>query len=209
MDALLSVAEQAIDRVVTCNQYRRDFMRMHNCDVSRAGFGINRSGHFLRPILPLLDLHGGKTASDTIDYVAREVGRVMSELATWCVTIRQFAEHNWSMAENLFDTLAEGGGAYADNEFGEDFIRTGIAKRRKVPGCDLARDKRVVAEVEDAVCDRIDALIGMAAVLPTEANGDDNGTAQSRELGLDDVCLADAFDLATDKETGRFIPMWE
>uniref|UniRef100_A0A7S2MJ65 Uncharacterized protein n=1 Tax=Helicotheca tamesis TaxID=374047 RepID=A0A7S2MJ65_9STRA len=201
MDVLLSVAAQAMDKIVTCRQYQKDLLQIHN-------------NHYLRPILPLLDVHGGKIALGAIDHVAREVGRVMTELASCCVTIRQFAEQNWSVAESLFDTLAETGGGgdsaeYDDGGGGGDYVRAGTAKRRRVPGRDLAKEKRVVAEVEEAVCDRIDALVGMAAVLPTDGNEGDGAIQNTEQFGLENVCLDDAFELATDNDTGHFLPLSE
>jgi len=136
------------------------------------------------------------------------------ELTKCCGSLRQFADQNWTVSEHL----------YMDGRGG-------------VGG--VGRDKGSLAEIEEAICDRIDGLVGMAAVTgsgvdgnyddpdgPTcssgdanggahyednnDANGDDKKITKKRKRGKDERgSPQDVFDASVDFTTGQFVSMAE
>uniref|UniRef100_A0A7S4JYA6 Uncharacterized protein n=1 Tax=Odontella aurita TaxID=265563 RepID=A0A7S4JYA6_9STRA len=171
MDVLQSVASKALDRTRLCRDIRGRIERCGRSARRRIGSA------YLRPLLPLLQVHGADVPRWAVAHVASETGRVLSELEGCAAALRQFAEQNWSVAEQLCDAFG----------YDENTLST--------TGTGLGREKRAVAEVEEAVSSRIEGLVAMATQEHDHSEG-----------GIEDDCF-DAFDIGTDKETGEFLPM--
>ena len=146
--------------------------------------------------------------------MSKECNRVLVELTKCCGSLRQFADQNWTVSEHL----------YMDGRGG-------------VGG--VGRDKGSLAEIEEAICDRIDGLVGMAAVTgsgvassngngptsSTDAKGgvhdeemndanddddDDKKITKKRKRGKDERgSPQDVFDASVDFTTGQFVSMAE
>ena len=124
----------------------------------------------------------------------------MDELASCAVTLRQFAEQNWSVAEYLCHSFEdeESEDRVADTCDGSENRDQGGGSSAGVGKLGtLGWDKRMVAEVEEMVCFRIEALISMSLV-------DMDTTDDFQNSDFKDV-----FELAVDVETGKFVSMAE
>jgi hypothetical protein len=124
----------------------------------------------LRSVLPVLAVHGHVIPIRALATVQGELERVLYELETCASALRQYSEQNWTLSESLMD-------AFGDCE---------------APGQELAKEKRIMAEIEEEVCTRIERLLGMASMT---GEGNNAKTAE------------DAFDQAIDLETGQFVSM--
>ena len=93
-----------------------------------------RGAHHLMALLPLLSVHGMGRLRRTARHVSSESGRILRELDALSIELRRHAEQNWSMAEHLEYMAGERAG----------------------------REKGALAEVEEAVCDRIEGMVALA-----------------------------------------------
>lgn len=125
----------------------------------------------LRSVLPLLVVHGTQTTSSALTQVQTELDGVLSELEACAAALQQYSEQNWTLAESLIDAFG-----------GRDMPVSS--------GQDLAREKRIIAEIQEEVCARCQSVLKMSA-------------------SLDGTTVEDAFEQARDQESGQFVSMQE
>ena len=128
----------------------------------------------LRSVLPVLSVHGDKIPSSALKNVQGELDRVLLELEACASALHQYSEQNYTLSESLLDAFGDG--------------------QAPSSGQELAREKRIMAEIEEEVCVRIDRLLGMAA-LNTQDDADSMGNVE------------DAFEKATGIESRQFESM--
>jgi hypothetical protein len=97
----------------------------------------------LRPLTILVRVFESQL-TPTLLGVQKAISKVMIELSACSFILRQSAEQNWSVTDSLLDAM---GGTLA-----------GHSSRV------LARDKRNIAELEEELAKRIDALVGVASL---------------------------------------------
>jgi hypothetical protein len=125
----------------------------------------------LRSVLPLLVVHGTQTTNGALAQVQTELDGVLSELEACAAALQQYSEQNWTLAESLMDAF--GGGDMPLSS-----------------GQDLAREKRIIAEIQEEVCARCQSVLKMSA-------------------SLDGTTVEDAFEQARDQQSGQFVSMQE
>ena len=205
----------------TLRQRIEDSCRVLYGGTSNGGDGNNNgnasgnSGEMVPPVryprhllalLPILSVHADSIPDRTVRHVQAESQRILTELAQCATTLRQCAEHNWTVSEHL---LVDVGGAVGDGAAGT------------TTGSNVGRDKESLAEIEEAVCDRIEGLIGMAMDTgSTSKRGDSDGNSnikspagsRKRKRGTEDASGAipkDVFDVSVDCASGEFVSMAE
>lgn len=160
----------------------------------------------LLALLPILSVHADSIPDRTVRHVQAESQRILTELAQCATTLRQCAEHNWTVSEHL---LVDVGGAVGGGVGGT------------TTGSNVGRDKESLAEIEEAVCDRIEGLIGMAVDTGSTSNRGDSDDdvnikspagSRKRKRGAEDASGAipqDVFDVSVDYTSGEFVSMAE
>jgi len=151
LDAILSLAYDALDRSQKCRAHRK-CIEDSNSDPA-AG---NARGALLRAMLPIMSVHS-ETAEAALDHATSEsfgVSRVLSELESCASDLGKFAEQNHSMADQLDCYMATG----------QDNI--------------LSNEKRAIAEIEGAVVERIENL-GVLAMGPPGGDAREEGAPAS------------------------------
>jgi len=123
----------------------------------------------LRSVLPILSVHGNDVTSSALTNVQGELERALLELQACASGLRQYSEQNWTLSESLLDAVGNAPSS----------------------GQELAREKRMIAEIQEEVCTRIDALLNMSVWSANDAAD----------------TVEDAFQQATDPETGQFVSM--
>ena len=223
-DVLVQLASDVLANAHMCSTLRRrieDSCRVLYGGTSNGGDGNNNgnasssSGEMVPPVryprhllalLPILSVHADSIPDRTVRHVQAESQRILTELAQCATTLRQCAEHNWTVSEHL---LVDVGGAVGDGAAGT------------TTGSNVGRDKESLAEIEEAVCDRIEGLIGMAmdtGSTSKRGDSDDNSNIKSpagsrkRKRGTEDASGAipkDVFDVSVDCASGEFVSMAE
>ena len=134
----------------------------------------NNNG-YLRTLLPIIEIHL-QTAEDALGSVTSScatlgsISRILEELDECAIELSKFSETNFNMADQL------------------DWMKNG-------QGSILSREKRAIAEIEEAVCDRISQLNSLAIdnsydngvnVGDTNAKNDNTDTDVTKTLGNED-----------------------
>jgi hypothetical protein len=147
--------------------------------------GRNNNSHpYLRPLLPLLQVQGGPLVTrQTLHLLDAEMQYVIEQLLQCQQSLRQFAEHNWTLSESLWDAI----GHDKDNDTRDLSQQQQQQQQQQQGGADLiipnkgallAREKRRLSDMEQELCERIDALmvtINDATTKPTSGKDDDDG----------------------------------
>ena len=227
-DALVRLAADVLANAHLCSTLRlriEDSCRVlygSRGDSSNNASANNRSEESAPPpvryprhllaLLPILSVHADAITDRTVRHVQAQSQRILTELAQCAATLRQCAEHNWTVSEHLLVDVGDAamGGA-----------RGGGGADGTAAGSNVGRDKESLAEIEEAVCDRIEGLICMAVDTGSSSNnsgGSDNAAAGSptssrkRKRGAEDARGAipqDVFDVSVDYTTGEFVSMAE
>lgn len=221
-DVLVGLAADVLANAHMCSTLRRrieDSCRVLYGGTSHGGDNNNgsassSSGETVPPVryprhllalLPILSVHADSIPDRTVRHVQAESQRILTELAQCATTLRQCAEHNWTVSEHL---LVDVGGAVGDGAGGT------------TTGSNVGRDKESLAEIEEAVCDRIEGLVGMAMDMgstSTRGDTDDDtnikspASSRKRKRGAEDASGAvaqDVFDVSVDCKTGNLFP-WQ
>lgn len=159
----------------------------------------------MRSLIPLLYVHGEHGFEKKILFVESETRRCLMELSKCALDLKQFAEQNFNVAENISDTLDEEGNENDDNyDEEEDDGNTG---KKSSNMKDLMMEKILVAQVEEALQSRIEALLKMSghssSVSSCISDDDDDEEDESNNDDNSD----DVFESARDERTGKFLSM--
>jgi len=142
LDAILSLASDALDKSQRCKAYRKRIIESNEDPAS-----ANAGGILLRALLPIVAVHSD-TAEEALEHATRErfgIGRVLSQLEECAVDLEKCAEQNHNMADQLDCYMAPGDTSVLSNE------------------------KRAMAEMEEAIAERIEGLNSLAATAPSAA----------------------------------------
>lgn len=218
-DVLVQLAADVLANAHMCSTLRRRIE-----ESCRALYGDDDAGEtgpsvryayprHLLALLPILSIHADSIPDRTVRHVQAESQRILTELAQCAATLRQCAEHNWTVSEHL---LVDVGEAAMEGAVG------GGAGPGGTTGSNVGRDKESLAEIEEAVCDRIEGLIGMAVGTSSSSSstGCSNHSAgvvspaggRKRKRGAEGAHEAippDVFDISVDYTTGDFVSMEE
>lgn len=217
-DVLVQLAADVLANAHMCSTLRRRIE-----ESCRALYGDDDAGEtgpsvryayprHLLALLPILSIHADSIPDRTVRHVQAESQRILTELAQCAATLRQCAEHNWTVSEHL---LVDVGEAAMEGAVG------GGAAPGGTTGSNVGRDKESLAEIEEAVCDRIEGLIGMAVgTSSSSSTGSSNHSAgvvspaggRKRKRGAEGAHEAippDVFDISVDYTTGDFVSMEE
>lgn len=123
---MLFLVYDALDRLQKCNAYREE--------VSNSSGTWSGTGSLLRAVLPILHVHS-ETSEVALAHVTSEsfgINRILNELEECANDLRKFAEQNHTLADQLDSYMAPGQNNVLSNE------------------------KRTIAEIEDALVERIE-----------------------------------------------------
>ena len=217
-DVLVQLAADVLANAHMCSTLRRRIEE--SCrdlygddDAGETGLSVRYAyPRHLLALLPILSIHADSIPDRTVRHVQAESQRILTELAQCAATLRQCAEHNWTVSEHL---LVDVGEAAMEGAVG------GGAAPGGTTGSNVGRDKESLAEIEEAVCDRIEGLIGMAVgTSSSSSTGSSNHSAgvvspaggRKRKRGAEGAHEAippDVFDISVDYTTGDFVSMEE
>jgi hypothetical protein len=157
LDVLVRLSEQALSQ----QQWRRSFRErlIHNSQANQDRHGTTEESPviervavvhpFLRAVFPILEIQDRFTSTGCLEYVQMELDRILLGLEMCAVTLRQSAEQNFTLADNLLDTLDDG----LSSPSGAAFNSTNSSGRT------LAQEKRKLAELEEELCHRLQSLL--------------------------------------------------
>ena len=123
---MLFLVYDALDRLQKCNAYCEE--------VSNSSRAWSGTGNLLRAVLPILHVHS-ETSEVALAHVTSEsfgINRILNELEECANDLRKFAEQNHTLADQLDSYMAPGQNNVLSNE------------------------KRTIAEIEDALVERIE-----------------------------------------------------
>lgn len=119
----------------------------------------------LRTLLPIIEVHL-QTVEDALGSVTSSgatlgsISRILEELDECAIELSKFSETNFNMADQL------------------DWMTTG-------QGSILSREKRAIAEIEEAVCERISQLKSLAIDNSDDKNGEHVGDTNTKDDNTD------------------------
>ncbi len=171
LTSTLVLVYDALDRVRKGDVYRNEIIEgaRHNNNTE--------NGYYLRALLPIIDIHS-KTANEALTNVTSDttfgISRILQELEDCAIELSKFSETNFNMADQLDWTMTAGQCSV------------------------LSREKRAIAEIEEAVVARITCLKEMAI----------GGATSEEEVGkattTNDVIIDST---SSNDEHDHFIPM--
>ena len=135
LDAMLFLVYDALDISQKCKAYCKYIEEVSNSSNARSG-----TGDLLRAVLPILHVHS-ETTEVALAHATSEsfgINRILNELEICAGDLRKFAEQNHTLADQLDCYMAPGQNNVLSNE------------------------KKAIAEIEDAVVDRIEELTLLA-----------------------------------------------
>lgn len=159
LDAMLFLVYDALDRSQKCKAYCKYIEEVRNLSSARSG-----TGDLLRAVLPILHVHS-ETTEVALAHATSEsfgINRVLNELEICAGDLRKFAEQNHTLADQLDCYMAPGQNNVLSNE------------------------KKAIAEIEDAVVDRIEELT-LLALGSTRETLQNEETSASIET-MSDLC---------------------
>ena len=159
LDAMLFLVYDALDRSQKCKAYCKYIEEVRNLSRARSG-----TGDLLRAVLPILHVHS-ETTEVALAHATSEsfgINRVLNELEICAGDLRKFAEQNHTLADQLDCYMAPGQNNVLSNE------------------------KKAIAEIEDAVVDRIEELT-LLALGSTRETLQNEETSASIET-MSDLC---------------------
>lgn len=132
LDAILSLVSDALDRSQKCTTYRKYIEQVNKESASR-----NARGILLRALLPILNVHSD-TAELALNHATCEtfgISRILNELEECANDLGKFGEQNHNMADQL------------------DCYNMAPGQQNI-----LSNEKRAIAEIEEAIVERIQNL---------------------------------------------------
>jgi len=166
----MAMVYEALDRVRKGNMYLNE--------IIREATNSNHNYGYLRALLPIIAVHS-ETAKDALTNVTSDtnfsISRILQELDDCAIELSKFSETNFNMADQLDWTMAASGQCSV-----------------------LSREKRAIAEIEEAVVARIIRLKEMAIGGTNEENVETTTTTND---------VIDTTSTNDDDEHDRFIPM--
>mmetsp|Transcript_19656 Transcript_19656/g.41212 ORF Transcript_19656/g.41212 Transcript_19656/m.41212 type:complete len:312 (-) Transcript_19656:239-1174(-) len=142
LDALLSLASDALDKSQKCKTYRNQIINANNNGDPSSSSPNNALQ--LRALLPILHVHS-ITANAALQHATSEtfgISRILEQLENCANDLSKFGEQNHNMADQLECYTA----------IGDDNNEMNL----------LSNEKRAIAELEEAMVGRIESLNGMA-----------------------------------------------
>ncbi len=161
MDALTMVSITALQQRVTC----RDF-----------GTSLQRVDHpYLRPLVSSLYTYQEQMPRDTIQQVSSLLkDRMIPEFQRVIQQLRQFSEQNWTLADTLDDGHPTMGGS-----------GTGSTGYHHV----LAQEKRKLSDLQEELCQRIEALLLQVSEHHEASPVDDEKeVSPQQQISMKDYC---------------------
>jgi hypothetical protein len=157
LDVLVRLSEQALSQQQWRRSFRERLIQNSKANQDQHGTtedcrGIERVAvvhPFLRAVLPILEIQDRFISVGCLEYVQMELDRILLGLEMCAVTLRQSAEQNFTLADNLLDTLDDG----LSSPSGAAFNSTNSSGRT------LAQEKRKLAELEVELCHRLQSLL--------------------------------------------------
>lgn len=135
IDVLVQLTSDVLSDKVWCRSMSENLERKKN--------------PFLKSLLPLLAVHGEVVPNAAIRTFQHKLDNVMAEMERCVLALRQYSEQNWTVAESLMDALG----------YQLDDVDDGGAAVSP-----LATEKRILGDIEEELCRRIEALLGIAPV---------------------------------------------
>jgi len=175
LTSTLVMVYDALDRVRKGEVYRNEIIeaRHNNNNTDNHGY------YYLRALLPIIDVHS-KTANEALSNVTSDttfgISRILQELEDCAIELSKFSETNYTMADQLDWTMTAGQG-----------------------GSVLSREKRAIAEIEEAVVARITCLKEMAIGGTSNEEEVGKATTKNNDMMIDSTSSNDEHD--------RFVPM--
>lgn len=121
---------------------------------------------FLRPLVPLLHVLHEQQTFIFLHRVAMAFHlRLVQELQQIVVQLRQSSEQNWALSETLQDSAVAVVASSSTNHGPNSNSSTAI-------GCILAKEKRNLSDIQDELCQRIEALLHDNSVTSMPTNDD-------------------------------------
>ena len=180
----IAMMYEALDRARKGKMYRH--VIIHEATINN-NINNNNNNEYLRALLPIIEIHSETAQSALANATSNTFGitRILQELDDCANELAKFSETNFNMADQLDWTMTAPGGQ----------------------GRMLSKEKRAIAEIEEAVVARITHLKEMAIGSGT-ANDDDK---QEVELTTNDIMInttttSDDAD-SSYNHTDLFIPM--
>ena len=166
---MLVLVYEALDRSQKCKACHRHILE----EVSNSSSARGGTGCLLRAVLPILHVHS-ETSEVALAHVTSQsfgINRILHELEECANDLRKYAEQNHTLADQL--------DSYSHN---------------MTPGHNniLAKEKRAIAEIEDAVVERIDDLVCLALGSSRETIKDEETSASANDgssnAAMSDLC---------------------
>ena len=161
---MLFLVYDALDRSQKCKAYCKYIEEVSNSSSARNG-----TGDLLRAVLPILHVHS-ETTEVALAHATSEsfgINRILNELENCADDLRKFAEQNHTLADQLDCYMAPG--------------------QNKV----LSNEKRAIADIEDAVVDRIEelTLLAFGSTRETLQNKETSASENEGSLAaMSDLC---------------------
>jgi len=153
LDAILSLTYDALDRSHKCKTYRKYIEEANKHPKSSNNYVMGVS---LRALLPILSVHL-ETADDALKHATSDsfgVTRILGELQSLSADLEKFSAMNYTMSEQL----------------GSQDV-TGISD-----------DKAHIAEIEEAVVERIESLSQLTTGITSNQMNDDTDFTSMEDL---------------------------
>ena len=149
VDSLVALSAAALKQQYKYESFTKQLQNSNN----------NEDNPYLRPLLPILHVMSQQIPGTALRHVQTQLERIVAELQTTCVSLRQFSEQNWTLSESLQDA-------------GSGFV--------------LAEEKKRLSDVQDETCTRIDALLETTTTTTTSnttttAIGKDAGSSSTTD----------------------------
>lgn len=174
IDSILLLVYDALGRSHKCKAYRQ-YIDLEEANKDPASSKNSAKGIMLRALLPILDVHS-QTSEQALSHATDEtfgISRVLNELESCADDLGKFAEQNHTMADQL--------DCYMAAPAGHNDIT-------------LSDEKRAIAEIEEAIVDRIQNLsvLAMGQVPLNDGNDEEKSTSnKSENRGNSLACIGD------------------
>lgn len=159
------LASDALERGNKCKAYCK-YIEEVNKKPSFA------NGYLLRALLPILKVHIDTADAALAHATCEEFGisRILNQLKECAYDLGKFSEQNHNMADQLDCYMAPGESSNA-----------------------LSKEKRAIAEIEEAIVERIEGLMGMGRSSSLIAVQEENASADNSlfDNGTDFVSMSD------------------
>jgi hypothetical protein len=178
-DLLMKTQTDSLQRSVWTKYFQQKILtgNPHGMAAAAAASHSNKSNShpYLRPLIPILQVQGPHVTRQSLHLVDSEMQHIVEQLYQCKQSLRQFAEHNWTLSESLWDAL------------GQDSTELNLALSQhdnsaELPkGALLAREKRRLSDLEQELCERMDALMVTLDAKPLGNDDDDEGQKDEEE----------------------------